>query len=160
MSLRSAIVDGLIADAGINALISGRCYDRFFEFEDFLNQKANSNKFPVMTVESEQSENEQNQDGHDNLNTALFTITCYTQVHLGKLRSRSESVRNGQKSIMRALDTLSDLVVTYFNSLSGTLGSYYIRNSHVDNGAQDGVFETEDNREIISTQISLEITYS
>jgi hypothetical protein len=61
---------------------------------------------------------------------------------------------------MRDLDTLSDLVVTYLNSLSGTLGSYYIRNSHVENGAQDGVFESEDNREIISTQISLQIIYS
>jgi len=160
MSLRSAMVDGLISNAGINALIAGRCFDRFFEFEDFKNQKANAGKFPIITVESEESENEQNQDGHDNINTALFTITCYTQVHLGKMRSRSASIRNAQKTIIRSLDTLSELVVTYFNTLTGTLGSYFIRNSHVDNGGQDGVFETEDNREIISTQISLEVTYS
>jgi hypothetical protein len=160
MSLRSAIVDGLIANVGINALISGRCYDRFFEFEDFLNQRPNSSKFPVITVESATSENEQNQDGHDNINLSNLDITCYTQVHLGNMKSRSVSARNKQKTIIRSLDTLSDLVVSYLNSLSGTLSSYYIRNSHVDNGAQDGVFETEGNRQIISTQISLEIIYT
>ena len=160
MSLRSAIVDGLIADAGINALISGRCYDRFFEFEDFLNQKPNSSKFPVMTVESEQGENEQNQDGHDNLKTGLFTITCYTQVDTKKLRSRSTSVRNGQKTLIRSLDTLKDLVVAYLNALSGTLSSYYIRNSHCSNDGQDGVLEEEENRRIIESQISLEVIYS
>lgn len=160
MSLRSAIVDGLIADNDINALINGRCFDRFYEFEDFLNQKPNASKFPVITVESEESENEQNMDGHDNLNVALLTVTCYTQVHLQKLRSRSASVRNGQKTLMRSLDTLSDLVVTYLNTLTGNLSSYFIRNSHVDNGAQDGIFESQDNRQIVSTQISLEVIYS
>lgn len=160
MSLRSAIVDGLIADAGINALISGRCYDRFYEFEDFLNQKPNSSSFPAMTVESEQDENEQNQDGHDNLKTALFTITCYTQIHLANLKSRSATVRNAQKTLIRNLDTLSGLVVAYLNTLSGTLSTYFIRNSHVENGAQDGVFETEENRKIITSEISLQVIYS
>ena len=139
MSLRSAIVDGLITDSGINSIINGRCFDRFFEFEDFLNQKPNANQFPVVTVEAETDEVEQNQDGHDNYKTASFTITTYTQVNLQKMRSRSSSVKNTQKSIIRNLDNL---------------------NSHVDNGSQDGVFETQGNRQIVSTTISLEIIYS
>ena len=160
MSLRSDIVDGLIANAGINALISGKCYDRFYEFEDFLNQAPNVNNFPAITVESDEDENEQNQDGHDNIKNAKLTVTCYTQVDLNKLRSRSATVRNSQKTIKRSLDTLTALVVTYLNTLSGTLGGSFIRNSHVENGAQDGVFETEGNREIIQTQISLNVIYT
>ena len=98
MSLRAALVDAFIAEPTINNLISGRAFDYFYEFEDFLNQKANSGKFPAVTVETDGDENELNQDGHDNLNDASFSITCYQQVHLGKMRSRSASVRTAQKT--------------------------------------------------------------
>lgn len=159
MSLRSAIVDGLIANAGINALISGRAFDMFYEFEDFLNQKANSNKFPAITVEQDTWVNEQNQDGHDNLINGSFSITLYQQVHLGKMRSRSATVRAAQKTLLRSIDTLNDLVVAYINSLSGTLSSYYIRNSHID-AVSDGIFETEGNREIVTKEINYTVIYS
>lgn len=159
MSLRAAIVDGLIADAGINALISGRSFDMFYEFEDLLNQKANVNKFPAITVESESWENEDNQDGHDNIINGSFAITLYQQVHLGKMRSRSATVRAAQKTLLRSIDTLNDLVVTYLNTLSGTLSTYYIRNSHIDS-VRDGVFETDGNREIVTKEINYTVIYS
>ena len=129
MSLRSAIVDGMIADGSINAVISGRAFDLFYEFEDFLNRKANASKFPAITVEEEGWENEQNQDGHDNLITSNFSVTIYQQVHLGNMRSRSASVRNKAKLVLRAIDTLNDLVVPYLNTLNGALSTYFIRNS-------------------------------
>lgn len=159
MSLRSAIVDGLIANVGINAVISGRAYDMFYEFEDLLNQKANASKFPAITVEQDSWENEQNQDGHDNYIEGSFSITLYQQVHLGKMRSRSATVRNAQKTLLRSIDTLNDLVVSYINSLSGVLSSYYIRNSHID-AVSDGIFETEGNREIVTKEISYTVIYS
>jgi len=159
MSLRSSIVDGLIANAGINAVIAGRAYDMFYEFEDLLNQKANSSKFPAITVEADSGENEQNQDGHDNIKTAAFSITIYQQVHLGNMRSRSATIKTAQKNLLRAIDTLNDLVVAYLNTLSGTLDTYYIRNSHVTSNA-DGVFETEGNREIVTKEINLTIIYT
>jgi hypothetical protein len=158
MSLRSAIVDGLIADAGINAVIAGRAFDMFYEFEDLLNRKANRSKFPAITVESETWENEQNQDGHDNLINTSLSITLYQQVHLGNMKSRSATVRAAAKATLRAIDTLNDLVVSYLNSLSGALGSYYIRNSHV-TSVSDGIFEVEDNREIITKEIDLAILF-
>jgi translation initiation factor 2 beta subunit (eIF-2beta)/eIF-5 len=159
MSLRSAIVDGLIADAGINALISGRAFDYFYEFEDFLNRKANANKFPAITVEEESWENEQNQDGHDNIINSSFSITLYQQVHLGNLRSRSATVRANAKATVRAIDTLNDLVVAYLNTLSGTLSSYYLRNAHI-TGVSDGIFQTELNREIITKEIDYTVLFS
>ncbi len=159
MSLRSAIVDGLIADSGINAVISGRAFDAFYEFEDLLNRKANASKFPAITVEEEGWENEQNQDGHDNIIRSDFSITIYQQVHLGNMRSRSATVRNSAKLVLRAIDTLNDLVVPYLNTLSGTLSTYYIRNSHI-TAVSDGVFETEANREIITKEIDLTILFS
>ena len=159
MSLRSAIVDGLIANVGINALISGRAFDMFYEFEDLLNQKANVSKFPAITVEADSWENEQYQDGHDNYITGSFSVTLYQQVHLGKMRSRSATVRAEQKTLLRSIDTLNDLVVAYLNSLSGTLSSYYIRNSHID-AVSDGIFETEGNREIITKEINYTVIYS
>ena len=159
MSLRASIVDGLIANAGINAVIAGRAYDMFYEFEDLLNQKANNSKFPAITVEADAWENEQNQDGHDNIKTASFSITIYQQVHLGNMRSRSSTIKTAQKTLLRAIDTLNDLVVTYINNLSGTLDTYYIRNSHITSNA-DGVFETEGNREIVTKEINLTIIYT
>lgn len=159
MSLRSAIVDGLIADAGINAIISGRAFDYFYEFEDFLNRKANANKFPAITVESEGWENEQNQDGHDNIISCGYSITLYQQVHLGNMRSRSASVRAKAKNVLRAIDTLNDLVVAYLNTLSGTLSTYYVRNAHI-TSVSDGIFTVEDNREIITKEIDYSVLFS
>ena len=158
MSLRSAIVDGLIANGGINAVIAGRAFDMFYEFEDLLNRKANKYKFPAITVESDTWENEQNQDGHDNLINTSLSITIYQQVHLGNMKSRSATVRAAAKATLRAIDTLNDLVVPYLNTLSGTLGSYYIRNAHVTSVA-DGIFEVEDNRQIITKEIDLAILF-
>ena len=159
MSLRAAIVDGLIANTGINSLISGRAFDYFYEFEYLLNKKANAKKFPAITVEADAWENEQNQDGHDNIINASFSVTLYQQVHLGKLRSRSARVRTDQKTLLRSIDTLNDLVVAYLNGLSGTISSFYIRNAHID-AVSDGIFETEGNREIVTKEINYTVIYS
>lgn len=160
MSLRAALVDAFIAESTINNLISGRAFDYFYEFEDLQNQKANSSKFPAITVETDSDENELNQDGHDNINEATFSITCYQQIHLAKMRSRSASVRAAQKTLLRTVDTLSAAVKTYLNNLKGsTISGFYIRRSHIDS-IGDGVFESEANREIITREISFTALYS
>jgi len=160
MSLRAALVDAFIAEPTINSLISGRAFDYFYEFEDLLNQKANSSKFPAITVETEGDENELNQDGHDNINDASFTITCYQQIHLAKMRSRSASVKASQKTLLRKVDNLSAAVKAYLNGLKGsTLSGLYIRRSHIDS-ITDSTFETEGNREIITREISFTALYS
>jgi hypothetical protein len=160
MSLRAALVDAIIAESSINTLISGRCFDYFYEFEDLLNQKANSNKFPAITIVTDGDENELNQDGHDNINQASFSITCYQQIHLAKMRSRSATVRAAQKTLLRQVDTLSAAVKAYLNGLKGsTISGLYIRKSHIDS-ISDSTFETEGNREIITREISFTALYS
>lgn len=159
MSLRAALVDAFKAEATISTLVGTRVFDMFYEFEDLLNQKANQSKFPAITIEQDTWEREQNQDGHDNLINSTFSITLYMQIHLGKLRSRNATVRTKQKNLLRSIDTLNDAVVTYINSLGGVVSSYYIRNSHV-NDVSDGVFETDDNREIVTKEIDYKVTYS
>lgn len=160
MILRAALVDAMAAESTINSLVGSKVFDYFYEFEDLLNQKANKNKFPAITVESNGDENELNQDGHDNLNEASFTITCYQQIHLGKMRSRSANVRASQKAILRDIDNLSSACKAYLNGLKGsTISGIYIRRSHIDS-IVDSTFETEENREIITREISFTALYS
>jgi len=160
MSLRAALVDAMAAEGTISSLVGSRVFDYFYEFEDLLNQKANANKFPAITVETDGDENELNQDGHDDINQASFSITCYQQIHLAKMRSRSASVRAAQKTLLRNIDTLSAAVKAYLNGLKGsTISGIYIRRSHIDS-ISDSTFETEENREIITREISFTALYS
>ena len=125
MSLRSAIVDGLIANGGINAVIAGRAFDMFYEFEDLLNRKANKYKFPAITVESETWENEQNQDGHDNLINTSLSITIYQQVHLGNMKSRSATVRAALKNTLEGAGYIVNVASDGVDALNMVDGSHF-----------------------------------
>ena len=160
MSIRAALVDAMLAESTISTLIGTRVFDDFFEFEDFLNQTANKNQFPAISVETSGDELEEVLNGHDHLETASLTITCYNQVHLGKLRSRSATVKATQKTLLRQVDAVSAAVKAYLNDLMGdTISGLYIRHSHI-NSITDGVFENEDNRRIITRELSFSVMYS
>ena len=160
MSIRAALVDDMLTQLSITSLIDQRIFDDFFEFEDFLNQKANKNQFPAISVETSGDELEEKLTGHNQLDTASLIITCYNQVHIGKMRSRSASVKAKQKTLLRKVDAVSAAVKTYLNDLMGeTISGLYIRHSHV-NSITDGDFENEDNRRIITRELSFSVMYS
>lgn len=160
MSIRAALVDDMLTQLSITSLIDDRIFDDFFEFEDFLNQKANKRQFPAISVETSGDELEEKLTGHNQLDTASLIITCYNQVHIGKMRSRSASVKAKQKTLLRKVDAVSAAVKTYLNDLMGeTISGLYIRHSHV-NSITDGDFENEDNRRIITRELSFSVMYS
>lgn len=160
MSLRAALVDDLRAEASINSFVDTRVFGMFYEFEDFLNSSANSvSKFPAITIEQDKWERENNLDAHDNLIYASYTIACYQVVNLGKMRSRSQSVRDKERDKLRVVDTLQKAVTDYLIDKKGTLGTYTLLKPHIENVA-DGVFESENNREIITREITYSITFS
>ena len=160
MSFRAALVDDLRAEASINSIVDTRIFDMFYEFEDFLNSSANSvSKFPAMTIEQDTWERENNLDVHDNLIYASYTITCYQVVNLSKFKNRSQAVRDKERDKLREVDTLQDAVVNYLIDKRGVLGSYTVLKSHIESVA-DGVFESEDNREVITREITYSITFN
>jgi hypothetical protein len=150
----------LLAESSISDLVEDRVYDDFYEFEDFLNQKANQAKFPAVAIETDGDEQGQKLSGHDQLNNATLTITCFHQVHSGKMRSRSKRIRDAQKTLLRKIDTLVSAIKAYLNPLAGAeISGLTIRYSHV-NAITDGIFETEDNRRIITKELNFSVTYS
>ena len=160
MSFRAALVDDLRAEASINSIVDTRIFDMFYEFEDFLNSSANSvSKFPAMTIEQDTWERENNLDVHDNLIYASYTITCYQVVNLSKFKNRSQAVRDKERDKLREVDTLQDAVVNYLIDKRGSLGSYTVLKSHIEN-VSDGVFESENNREVVTREITYSITFS
>lgn len=160
MSLRAALVDDLLTVASITAIVSNRITDMFYDFEDFLNSSANAvSKFPAISIESDAYEPENNLTGHDNLIVGSFTIKCYQVVNLSKLKSRSLTVRNKERDRLRAVDALADLVVEYLKDKRGVIGDYYLRQPHIEQ-VTDGIEETDDNREIVTREISFSVTYS
>jgi|14_taG_2_1085336.scaffolds.fasta_scaffold02982_6 hypothetical protein len=160
MSFRAALVDDLRAEASINSIVDTRIFDMFYEFEDFLNSSANSvSKFPAMTVEQDTWERENNLDVHDNLIYASYTVTCYQVVNLSKFKSRSQNVRDEERDKLREVDTLQEAVVNYLIDKRGSLGSYTVLKSHIEN-VSDGVFESENNREVVTREITYSITFS
>ena len=160
MSIRAALVDDMLTQLSITSLIDQRIFDDFFEFEDFLNQKANKNSFPAISIETAGDELEEKLTGHNQLDNAELIITCYNQVHIGKMRSRSPNVKAKQKTLLRKVDPVVSAVKTYLNNLMGeTITGLHIRRSHVNN-ITDGVFESEDNRRIITRELSFTVTYS
>ncbi len=160
MSFRATLVDSLKAESTISDIVETRIFDMFYEFEDFLNSAANSvSKFPAMTVEQDTWQRENNLDVHDNLIYASYTITCYQVVNLSKFKSRSESVRNKERDKLREVDTLQEAVVNFLIDKKGSLGSYTLWKPHIEN-VSDGVFESEENREVITREITYSITFS
>ena len=160
MSFRASLVDDFIAESTINALVDTRVFDMFFEFEDFLNSKANAiSSFPAITIESDTGDTENNLDSHDNLQFETLSITIYQQVNLQKLRSRQQAVRNKERDIKRQVDAVAEAVKAYILDKRGVIDTYFLRRSHISNDS-DGVFETEGNREIVTREISYVVTYS
>jgi len=160
MSLRAALVDDLKTVTAVTDLVGDNITDMFYDFEDFLNSSANSvGKFPAISVESDAYEPENNLDGHDNLIDGLYTITCFQIVNLSKMRSRSEDVRNAERDKLREVDTLEQLVVDYLVDKRGIIGSYFLRQPHIE-AVADGDSGTGDNREIVTRVINFSITYS
>ena len=160
MSLRAALVDDLKTVTAITNIVDDRIFDMFYIFEDFLNSKANAvSKFPAISIEADTYEPENNLDAHDNLIVGAFTITCYQQVNTSKFKSKSAEVRDREIATLREVDTLQDLVTSYLLDKRGALGIYTLRQPHIEN-ISDGVFDSEDNREVITREISYSITYS
>ena len=160
MSFRAALVDDLRAESSINSIVKTRVFDMFYDFEDFLNSSANSvSKFPAITVEQDTWERENNLDVHDNLVYASYTITCYVVINTSKIRSKSQSIRDKERDKLREVDTLAQAVVDYLIDKRGTLGSYNVAKTHVENVADD-IFESEDNREVRTKEITYSVTLS
>jgi len=160
MSFRASLVDDFIAESTINALVDTRVFDMFFEFEDFLNSKANAvSSFPAITIESDTGDTENNLDSHDNLIHETLSITIYQQVNLQKLRAKNPTVRNKERDTKRQVDTVADAVEAYILDKRGVIDTFFLRRSHISNDS-DGVFETEGNREIVTREISYVVTYS
>lgn len=160
MSLRAALVDDLKTVTSVSDIVDDRVTDMFYEFEDFLNSSANSvSKFPSVSIEADSYEPENNLDAHDNLIVGSYTITCYQIVNLSKMRSRSGSVKDKERDKLRVVDTLAQTIVDYLKDKRGVIGSYYLRQPHIESVA-DGVAESDANREVITREISFSITYS
>lgn len=160
MSLRAALVDDLKTVTAITDITGDRITDMFYEFQDFLNSSANSvSKFPAVSVEADSYEIENNLTGHDNLIKGSFTIICYQIINLSKIKSRSATVRTKEKNKLREVDTLAQLIVDYLVDKRGIVGAYYLRQPHIE-AMSDGISESDDNREVITKEISFSITYS
>lgn len=160
MSLRAALVDDLKTVTAITDIVSDRVTDMFYEFEDFLNSSANSvGKFPSVSIEADSYEPENNLDAHDNLINGSYTITCYQIINLSKMRSRSESIRDKERDKLREVDTLAQTIVDYLKDKRGILGSYYLRQPHIES-VSDSVAESDNNREVVTREINFSIMYS
>ena len=80
-------------------------------------------------------------------------------MNLSKFKNRSQAVRDKERDKLREVDTLQDAVVNYLIDKRGVLGSYTVLKSHIESVA-DGVFESEDNREVITREITYSITFN
>ena len=99
MSIRAALVDDMLTQLSITSLIDQRIFDDFFEFEDFLNQKANKNQFPAISVETSGDELEEKLTGHNQLDTASLIITCYIACDRGLKIRRLVIINNRQRPL-------------------------------------------------------------
>ena len=165
MSLRAALVDDLKAVTAVSDIVSDRISDMFYEFEDFLNSSANSvSKFPAVSVINDGNEYEPNLDGHDNFRFASFTIVCFHVVNLSKLKSRSQNVRNKERDKLRIVDTLAETIADYLadkrDIITNVGGEQYkLRQPHIE-AIVDDIAESEDNREVVTREITYTIVYS
>tara|TARA_R100000808_G_C2147249_1_gene155188 strand:- start:1355 stop:1846 length:492 start_codon:yes stop_codon:yes gene_type:complete len=160
-SIRADIVDGLLADAGVSALVGTRVIPFIFTFEDMLNAKANNLKFPRITVEMLSREQEDNLSTHDHLYNATLQISLYHEVKTNSLRNRNNSrVVLERNKIRTSLDALYDAVETYLCGLRNTvLNDHFIRKSHIQNTVEEE-FKIDKNRTIISDRLNYECIFS
>jgi len=93
MSFRADLVDGLLADAGVSALVGTRIFPIMMTFEDMLNTAPNKNNFPRITVETLSQEEEDNLNAHDNLYFASLQISLFHEVHTKALRAKINRVK-------------------------------------------------------------------
>lgn len=160
MSLRAALVDDLKTVTAVTDIAGDRITDMSYEFEDFLNSSANSvSKFPAVSIEADNYEPENNLTGHDNLIVGAFTITCYQIINLSKRRARSTAVKTKERNKLREVDTLAQAIIDYLVDKRGIVGGYYLRQPHIEN-VSDGIAESDDNRNVITREISFSVTYS
>ena len=161
-SFRADLVDGMLANAGISALVSTRIYPIIFTFEDMLNTAANAkSNFPRITVETLSQEEEDNVNTHDNLYFASYQISLFHEVHVKSLRSRVESKRTAERNKIRtSLDGLFDAVESYLKPLRQTVvGSHLVRRSHISNVSEEE-FQIDRNRIILSDRIIYNCSFS
>lgn len=159
MSLRAAIVDALKAESTVSDIVETRVSDILFEFEDMLNEPANSDVFPAISVRTLNEENENNISGHDGIWNGQFQVTLYHQIQTSNLRSRHVATKTAEETKVRSIDILKNAVVTYLNNSKGVLGSYFIRKPHI-SGLNEQDFQQEKNRKIIAVQIVLDVMFS
>ena len=161
-SFRADLVDGLLADAGVSALVGTRVFPIIFTFEDMLNSKANKNKFPRITVEQLSREQEDNINTHDQLVDAIYQVSLFHEVHIKAGRSRVNSVVVKERNKIRTgLDNLFDAVETYLRDtiFQAVVGSHYVRRSHIANSIEEE-FRVERNRTILTNRIVYECSYN
>jgi len=160
MSFRAALVDAFKQEETITCFTSDRITDRILRFEDFVNTRGNVDNFPAITIESVTWIRENNLDLHSQLILSQLRITCYTQINQQRLKSRDQSVRSKEQAIERRLDSLTDAVINFIiDKKKEDVGNYYLRSSDVLNNS-DGIFQTDENREIITNEILYQVQYS
>jgi hypothetical protein len=160
-SIRADIIDGLLADAGVSALVGTRILPIIFTFEDMRNAKANRLKFPMITVEMLSREQEDNLSTHDHLYNATLQISLFHEVKTNALRNRVNSRVTTERNLIRTkLDALYDAVETYLCGLRNTvLNDHFIRKSHIQNTIEEE-FRIESNKTIISDRLTYECIFS
>lgn len=159
MTLRSNIVDDLFLQSSITNIVDKQIFGIFNEFEDFLNSKANFGGFPAVIVKSNSHVKEKaiNCAPLNFINESL-EITALVQINPQNMKSRSDTVRTKERMRMRVLDTLTNELEDYFDSLTGIKGTSRILRSHLIDIAEVEV-ETDDNRKILGKDILIEITW-
>lgn len=159
MSLRSDIVDDLFLQSSITDIVDNQIFGIFNEFEDFLNSKANFGGFPAVVVKSNSHVKEKAINCNPlNLINETLEVTTLVQVNQHNMKSRSQSVRNKERTKMRVLDTLTDEVEDYFDLLTGIKNQSRILRSHLVDIVEVEI-ETDDNRKILGKDILIEITW-
>ena len=160
-SFRADLVDGLLANAGISAIVSTRVFPIMMTFEDLLNSAGNKNSFPRITVEVLSQEEEDNINTHDNLYFASLQISLFHEVHTKALRSRRNSVVTAERDLIRtSLDALFTAVESYIKPLRQTvIGGHLVRCSHIANMTEEE-FKIDRNRTILTDRIIYNCSFS
>lgn len=161
-SLRADIIDGMLADAGISAIVGNRIFPIIFTFEDMQNNGPNKYKFPMITVEMLSREQENNLTVHDHLYNASLQISLYWEVKTNQFRSRVNApIVAARTAIRNNLDTLYDAVEIYLRDTirGAVIGDHNIRNSHIQNTVEEE-FRIDKNRTIISDRLNYVCTFS
>ena len=158
---RADLVDGLLAEAAINAIVGARVLPIIFTFEDMLNSRGNKNQFPRITVETLSREEEDNLTGHDGLYQATYQISLFHEVHVKALRGRVNSTVTKERDLIRTnLDALLEALEAYLKPLRQTVvGSHFVKRSHIANVTEEE-FKIDKNRVILVDRVIYECSFS